>query len=143
VVEAVFIAMISTFSVILLSGLVLASRHWLVPGGAVDLTVIGRQPFAAARGDKLLNALAANDVLLAAACGGRGTCGQCRVTVVSGGGPILPTERSLITRGEAAAGERLACQVPLHEDLSMRLPDSILDARRLACRVLSNRNVTT
>lgn len=142
-VEAAFIAVISTLSVMLLSGLVLASRHWLVPGGTVDLTVNGRQHLAAARGDKLLNALAANDVLLAAACGGRGTCGQCRVTVVAGGGPILPIERSLITRGEAAAGERLACQVPLHENLSIRLPDSILDARRLTCRVLSNRNVTT
>jgi Na+-transporting NADH:ubiquinone oxidoreductase subunit F len=141
--EGVIIVAISTVMVLLLSCLVLAARRWLAPVGSAEITLNGRQRMTVARGDKLLWALAANDVLLPAACGGRGSCGQCRVTVVSGGGEILPTERTLIKRRDAAAGVRLACLLTVRRDLAIRVPDSLLAVRRFTCAVRSNTNVTT
>lgn len=141
--EIVIIITISTGIVLLLSCIVLAARRWLVPGGVAEVTVNGQHSYTVSRGEKLLAALASNDILLPAACGGRGSCGQCRVTVLSGGGQILATERSLISRREAAAGERLACMVAVRDDLTIRVPDSLLEVRRLHATVRSNTRITT
>lgn len=141
--EILAAVLVSTAIVLSLSLLVLAARRWLVPAGSAAVVVNGRREFAAARGEKLLWALAANGVQLPAACGGRGSCGQCRVVVTSGGGPLLPTESNHLSRRDTAAGARLACMVTVRDDLEVRVPDAALESRRWAGTVRSNRSITT
>lgn len=94
-------------------------------------------------GRKLLAALTDHGVYLPSACGGRGTCGQCRVKVIEGGGALLPTERALITPRQAAEHQRLACQLAVKEPLKLELPSQILGITRHNATVHSNRNVAT
>jgi Na+-transporting NADH:ubiquinone oxidoreductase subunit F len=142
--DAIIAAVLVTSAVILsLSLLVLAARQWLVPAGTASVLVNGRKTLQVSCGDKLLWALAANGVQLPAACGGRGSCGQCRLIVASGGGPMLPTERNHLSRRDAAAGARLACMVTVRRDLEVRVPDSALESRRWAGTVRSSRSITT
>ena len=76
-------------------------------------------------------------------CGGGGTCGQCTVKVFSGGGDILPTELSHITKREAAEGERLSCQVAVKHDMKIEVEDSVFGVKKWECTVKSNQNVAT
>ncbi len=94
-------------------------------------------------GSTLLNTLAANSIFVPSACGGQGTCGVCRVKVHDGGGSLLPTEATHISRREARAGERLACQVKVKEDMKIEIPAEIFSVRKWQCRVRSNDNVAT
>lgn len=132
-----------TAIVLVLSAVVLAARHWLLPRGAFAVDLNGRRTIEVAAGDKLLWALAENGVYLPAACGGRGTCGQCRVTVLDNATPRLPTEATHISRREAEEGMRLACMTTVRRDLSVVVAEDILEARRWTCSVVSNRNVST
>lgn len=134
---------VCTGIIVALSCLVLVARQRLVPAGNAEVTINQQRTISAACGDKLLWALAANGVLLPSACGGRGSCGQCRLRVLTGGGQILATEAAHVSRRDAAAGERLACMVTIRRDLSIRVPDSVLAARRWACTVRSNRHIAT
>jgi Na+-transporting NADH:ubiquinone oxidoreductase subunit F len=111
----------------------------------VTITVNDEREFSAPVGSRLLAALAANELFIPSACGGTGSCGQCRVTVLAGGGELLPIESSFINKREAAAGQRLACQVSLreHRPLRIRLPDTVFTARRWQCKVRSNHSVAT
>lgn len=127
----------------LLTVIILAFRARLLPDGAITLTINGQKSLSVPAGAKLHEALASGGVLVPTACGGKGTCGQCRVQLESGGGPLLPTEAALIGRREAARGFRLACQVRANEDMALRLPPHLLDTRRWTCTVRSNRNVAT
>jgi len=129
--------------VLLLSVLVLVARSRLTLKGNVDVLVNDSRHLTISAGDKLLAALAEQGISLPAACGGRGSCGQCRVTVVSGGGEPLLTEAAQISRGDLARNVRLACQVTARKDLSIQLPENLLEARRWACTVRSNRRVAT
>jgi Na+-transporting NADH:ubiquinone oxidoreductase subunit F len=141
--EVVVAVSVCTGIVVALSCLVLVARQRLVPAGDAEVTINQRRRISAARGDKLLWALAAHGVLLPSACGGRGSCGQCRLRVLSGGGRILPTEAAHISKRDAAAGERLACMVTIRGNLSIRVPDGALAARRRTCTVQSNRHIAT
>jgi Na+-transporting NADH:ubiquinone oxidoreductase subunit F len=94
-------------------------------------------------GTKLLSALADSKLFVASACGGGGTCGQCKVKVQEGGGVILPTETSHINKREAAAGERLSCQVVVKQDMRIEVPREVFGIKRWNCRVRSNRSVAT
>lgn len=132
-----------TTIVLVLSVVVLAARHWLQPRGVFKVDLNGRRTIEVAAGDKLLWALAENGVYLPAACGGRGTCGQCRVTVLDNGTPPLPTEASHISRREAEEGVRLACMTTVRQDLDVVVAEDILEARRRTCSVVSNRNIST
>lgn len=123
--------------------LIVLARKSLVPGGEISILINDEKKLTAAPGGKLLMALADQGIFLSSACGGGGTCGQCRVVVHEGGGAILPTERSLINIFEAKAGVRLACQVPVKHDLQIRVPPEMLETRKWQCRVLSNQNVAT
>ncbi len=137
--------LIFTSIVLLLVVLILFSRHQLVPSGEVQIE-INDDPdkgFKAPIGDKLLGLLGSEDIYLPSACGGGGTCGMCKVKVVEGGGELLPTEASLVTRGEAREGYRLACQLTVKEDLRLEIPPEIFEIRQWDCRVKSNRNVAT
>lgn len=130
--------------IMLLTMAIVVARFALVATGSVSVSINdGQRQLQIDVGQKLLNALAAQDLFLPSACGGKGTCGQCRVTVLAGGGPLLPTERALITPKQAALGERLACQLVAKEELSIRLPEHLLSVGRVRCLVRSNRNVAT
>lgn len=120
---------------------VLVARALLLPSGAVTVTINGGNRIKAQAGGKLLGALTGAGIAIPAACGGVGTCGQCRVRVTQGGGEVLPTETARLTRREIAGGMRLACQVSLRNDVSTTVPEALLSAREWACTVASSRTV--
>lgn len=123
--------------------IILAARSRLVATGQVNILINDEKTIAAPVGTKLLSALAESKLFVASACGGGGTCGQCKVKVQEGGGVILPTETSLINKREAAAGERLSCQVVVKQDMRIEVPREVFGIKRWSCRVRSNRNVAT
>ena len=94
-------------------------------------------------GQTLLGAFTSNDIFLPSACGGQGTCAQCKCQIMDGGGDILPTETSHIGRKEAADHWRLACQVKVKQDMKIALPDEIFSIQKFNCKVISNKNVAT
>jgi len=125
--------------------LLLLARRRLVSSGEVTIT-INEDPDKALRvaaGDTLLSTLAGQQVFIPAACGGKGACGVCKVVVKSGGGALLPTETGYVNRGEARRGCRLACQVKVKHDMQIELEPEVFNVRKWACKVLSNRNVST
>jgi len=132
-----------TVIVLCLTVLVLAARRRLEPSGVVSVVLNGGQSLEISAGGRLLRSLAENDIYLPAACGGRGTCGQCRVRVVSGGGYITPPEELHISRNDITAGFRLACMLKVREPLAIDVPDDILAARHFAGVVTSNRSIAT
>ena len=121
------------------------ARRSLVPSGAARIAINGDPALSldAQLGVTLLAALSAEGVFVPSACGGKGTCGTCKVTVLDGGGELLATEASCLTRRQAHAGVRLACQVKVRDDVALELPEAILGSREWVCRVRSNRNVST
>jgi Na+-transporting NADH:ubiquinone oxidoreductase subunit F len=123
--------------------LVVAARAWLVPTGDVEVTVNSERHLRVGNGRKLIAALAERGIYLPAACGGRGTCGQCRVHVVAGGGAPLPVEMSLLSARELRQGTRLSCQLALRNDLRIEVSSELLGVRKWTCRVRSSRSVTT
>lgn len=132
-----------TLLVAALSAVVLGVRRRLTLREPVTITVNGQRAVATTSGDSLLATLAASGIHLPAACGGRGTCGQCRVQVTRGGGHLLPTELQHVNRRDAAAGFRLACMLRVRADLAVQVPADVLEAGRWQCRVVSNRNLST
>ena len=134
-----------TLIVLVLVLIIILARSRLVPSGRVKI-VINEDPdhtHEVPIGDKLLYVLADHRVYIPSACGGGGSCGQCKVVLKEGGGSLLPTEAALISRKEAREGYRLACQVSVKEDLKLELPSEIFEIRRWQCTVRSNGNVAT
>lgn len=125
--------------------LILAARARLIPPGDITLGINGdpERRITTPPGGKLLTVLADNGIFVPSACGGGGTCGQCKVKVLSGGGQILPTETTHINRRLAREGYRLSCQVAVRQDMELELPPEILSIRQWQCRVRSNRNCAT
>lgn len=136
---------VSMFTGIVLSlvAVILLARSKLVSTGSVDIEVNGEKIVKAAVGAKLNGALANAELFVSSACGGGGTCGQCRVKVFEGGGAILPTETSLISKREAAEGNRLSCQVTVKNNLKVQVPDSVFGVKKWECTVRSNQNLAT
>ncbi|MCP4407825.1 MAG: NADH:ubiquinone reductase (Na(+)-transporting) subunit F [Gammaproteobacteria bacterium] len=136
---------VSMFTGIVLSLvlIILAARSRLVASGNVTIEVNEEKSVSAAVGSKLNVALGDAELFISAACGGGGTCGQCRVKVFEGGGAILPTETSIITKREAAQGERLSCQVTVNQDMKVQVPDDVFGVKKWECTVRSNRNEST
>lgn len=122
---------------------ILGVRSRLVETGEVDIVVNETRTITAPAGSKLLDALAEADIRLPSACGGVGTCGQCRLRVLEGGGAIRPTERTRISRREATHGDRLACQVTVKRDMAVEVPDEIFGVQEWRCTVRSNQNIST
>ena len=122
---------------------ILAARSRLVASGNVDIEINGERTISVPAGDKLLQTLAAQDVFLASACGGGGTCTQCKCIVNEGGGSMLPTEETHFTRREARLGWRLSCQTPVKQDMKIRVPEEVFGVRQWDCTVESNPNVAT
>jgi Na+-transporting NADH:ubiquinone oxidoreductase subunit F len=138
------------YSIVVFSGTLMAIAAvilWviarMVPRGDVHILVNEERDVASPTGQKLLGALAGAGIFVPSACGGGGTCGQCKVKVLKGGGELLPTEAALITKREAREGERLACQVSVFQDLEVHVPDEVFGVRKWECTVRSNRNVAT
>ncbi|OBU06066.1 NADH:ubiquinone reductase (Na(+)-transporting) subunit F [Morganella psychrotolerans] len=134
-----------TLIVLALTALILFAKSKLVNTGDIKVEINGdaEKSFEAPAGDKLLNMLSNQGIFVSSACGGGGTCGQCRVTIKEGGGDILPTEMSHINKREAREGCRLACQVNVKQDLKIELPEEIFGVKKWECEVISNDNKAT
>ena len=134
-----------TAVVVSLVGLLMIARRQLVATGGVTITVNGdaEKALQTSAGSTLLGTLADNQIFIPSACGGKGSCGVCKVKVLDGGGAILPTERSHISRGEVRDCVRLSCQVKVKQDLDIEIPPEIFNVRQWQCRVRSNHNVAT
>lgn len=134
-----------TVVVVSLVGVLMLARRQLVATGDVIITVNGdaEKALQTSAGSTLLGTLADNQIFIPSACGGKGTCGVCKVKVLDGGGAILPTERSHISRGEVRDCVRLSCQVKVKQDLDIEIPPEIFNVRQWQCRVRSNHNVAT
>jgi len=123
--------------------LIVMTKKALLPGGDLTILVNDDKELKTNPGGKLLTALADQGIYLSSACGGGGSCAQCRCIVEEGGGSILPTEESAITRREAREGYRLACQVPVKRDMKIEVPPEMLETKKWECVVESNENVAT
>ena len=137
---AVFVLVIVALVLVLM-----VAKSKLVESGEVTIT-INEDPEKAITtqaGSTLLNTLAAEKIFIPSACGGKGTCGVCKVDVIEGGGTLLPTETSHVSRGEARQGTRLSCQVKVKQDMKIEIAPEVFNVRKWQCRVRSNRNVAT
>ena len=134
-----------TTTVLALVGIILGARARLVSSGDVNIYINDdpEKTVSVSSGGKLLNTLAAKGIFLASACGGKGTCSQCRCRVVEGGGSILSTEESHFNRGEVKDNWRLSCQVPIKQDLKIEIPEDAIGVKRWECEVIENPNVAT
>jgi len=132
-----------TLIVLALVVLILVAKSKLVSTGDVKINVNHEKDLVISAGGKLLNVLADQKLFIPSACGGGGTCGQCRVKVFSGGGDILPTELAHITKREAKEGVRLSCQVAVKQNLTIEIPEEVFGVKKWKCKVRSNHNVAT
>lgn len=134
-----------TLIVLLLVVFVLFAKSKLVASGSAKI-IINDDPHKAVSvplGGKLLNALADQKVFIPSACGGGGTCGECKLVIEEGGGSVIATEKAKLTRGQVREGFRLSCQVPVKTDMKIRIPAELFDIRKWECTVRSNHNVAT
>lgn len=139
-IAAGFFALLTLALVIIL----IVSRRFLVTSGKVKIDVNnGTKELDVESGSTLLTTLADSGIYLSSACGGKGSCGQCRVQVFSGGGEMLPTEAVHFTRKQIKDHWRLGCQVKVKSDMDIRVPESALEVKEYECEVISNRNVAT
>jgi Na+-transporting NADH:ubiquinone oxidoreductase subunit F len=141
--EIIIGVLLFTGIVMILSILIIIVRSFLFPVGFVTIQVNERSTIEVPVGGQLLTSLAANDIFIPSACGGRGSCGQCRVNILQGGGDILPLESSHITKREAQQGVRLACQVTIEQNMRIQVPDTMFNIKRRQCTVQSNKHVST
>ena len=132
-----------TLIILALVGIILAAKSQLVPSGPVMININGEKDVETVAGGKLLNVLADQKIFVSSACGGGGTCGQCKVNITEGGGEILQTELSHITKKEAKEGCRLSCQVAVKQDMKIEVPEEVFGVKKWKCRVRSNHNVAT
>ncbi len=132
-----------TLIVIALVFIIIGAKSKLVASGDVEVLINNEKTIKVPVGSKLLTALADANLFVPSACGGGGTCAQCRVKVHKGGGEILPTEMSHITKREAVEGERLSCQVAVKHDMDIEVEDSVFGVKKWECEVKSNDNVAT
>ncbi|UJF23019.1 NADH:ubiquinone reductase (Na(+)-transporting) subunit F [Shewanella sp. HL-SH8] len=134
-----------TVIVLVLVLVILFAKSKLVASGDITISINGDADKAikTGAGGKLLGALANNGIFVSSACGGGGSCGQCRVMIKSGGGDILPTELDHISKGEARQGCRLSCQVNVKSDMDIELDEEIFGIKKWECAVISNDNKAT
>ena len=129
--------------VLVLVIILLVAKKYLSPSGQVTITINGKDKLTVDQGSSLLSTLAANDVYLPSACGGKGSCGQCKCQVIEGGGEILDSEKGHFTRKQIKSGFRLGCQCKVKGDLAIKVDDSVMGVKEWECEVIGNRNVAT
>ncbi len=134
-----------TVLIVLLVGILVFAKAKLVTSGEVKIMINGdpANTITTSAGSTLLNTLSDQKIFIPSACGGKGSCGVCTVNVIEGGGAMLPTETSHISRGEAREGCRLSCQVKVKEDMKIEIPAEVFSVRKWECTVRSNHNVAT
>jgi Na+-transporting NADH:ubiquinone oxidoreductase subunit F len=132
-----------TLIVLMLVAIILFAKSKLVVSGNVSILINGERTIEVPAGGKLLGALAEHKLFVSSACGGGGTCAQCRVKIHAGGGSILPTEETHITKREAKQGDRLSCQVSVKQDMQIEVPEEVFGVKQWRCKVRSNNNVAT
>ena len=129
--------------ILLLVIILLVAKRFLSPGGNVTITINGKEKIQVEQGSSLLATLALNDIYLPSACGGKGSCGQCKVQVPEGGGEILDSEKGQFTRKQVKENWRLGCQCKVKGDISINVEDSVMGVKEWECTVIGNRNVAT
>lgn len=132
-----------TVIVLALVAVILIARSKLVSSGDVTIDINGEKTLTVPAGGKLLQTLSSAGLFLPSACGGGGTCAQCKCVVVSGGGSMLPTEESHFTKRDAREGWRLSCQTPVKQDMVIEVPEDVFGVKQWECTVDSNPNVAT
>ncbi|HAD32241.1 MULTISPECIES: NADH:ubiquinone reductase (Na(+)-transporting) subunit F [unclassified Methylophaga] len=132
-----------TLIIMVLVFVILSARSKLVATGDIEIIVNDEKTIKTKAGGKLLGALADANLFVSSACGGGGTCAQCKVKIFEGGGSILPTEESHITKREAAEGDRLSCQVAVKQNMRIQVPEEVFGVKKWECTVRSNDNVAT
>ncbi len=142
-VEIIFGVMMFTAVVLTLVAVILVARSQLVSSGNVNIEVNGEKTISVPAGGKLLQTLAAENIFLSSACGGGGTCAQCKCVVLEGGGSMLPTEEGHFTKRDALEGQRLSCQVAVKQDMKIEVPEDVFGVKKWVCTVESNPNVAT
>lgn len=136
--SGIFMGLLVVVTVLLL----LAERYLLNYGACkVDINS-GERILETEGGNTLLHALLENAIFIPSACGGHGTCGFCKATITEGGGPVLPTEITFLSRTEQRAGVRLSCQVKIRNDVRIKIPEELFNVKMFQTTVLSTRNVT-
>jgi|TARA_B110000977_G_scaffold188770_1_gene257417 Na+-transporting NADH:ubiquinone oxidoreductase subunit F len=136
---------VGMFTVIVLTlvAVILTARARMVTSGNVNIVINGEKTLSVPAGDKLLQTLAAQNVFLASACGGGGTCAQCKCIISEGGGSMLPTEEPHFTPRDARDGWRLSCQTSVKQDMEITVPEEVFGIKQWECTVESNPNVAT
>ncbi len=129
--------------ILLIVVILLVAKKYLSPGGMVTVTINGKDKIQVEQGASLLATLAVNDIYLPSACGGKGSCGQCKVQVPEGGGEILDSEKGQFTRKQVKENWRLGCQCKVKGDISINVEDSVMGVKEWECTVIGNRNVAT
>jgi Na+-transporting NADH:ubiquinone oxidoreductase subunit F len=130
-------------TILVLVAVLLIAKRYLSPSGNVNIVINDDKSLSVEQGSSLLSTLAEQGVHLASACGGKGSCGQCRVQVMEGGGEVLDTERPHFTRKEIKNHWRLGCQLKVRGPLKIKVPESILGVKEWECTVISNKNVSS
>lgn len=134
----VFLAVILLLVVILL-----LAKKFLSPSGKVTITINGDKQLNVDQGSSIMATLNENGIYLPSACGGKASCGQCKLQVLSGGGEILDSERPHFTRKQIKENWRLGCQCKVKGDMSVKVPESVMGVKEWKCTVLSNKNVSS
>ena len=134
----VFLSIILVLVIILL-----IAKKYLSPSGNVTLTINGENKLSVGQGSSLLSTLSENGIYLSSACGGKGSCGQCKCQVIEGGGEILDSEKGHFTRKQIKEHFRLGCQCKVKGDLSIKVPESVMGVKEWECTVISNKNVAS
>ncbi|MBG08620.1 MAG: NADH:ubiquinone reductase (Na(+)-transporting) subunit F [Halobacteriovoraceae bacterium] len=129
--------------VLALVAIILFAKSKLVNSGDVVININGKKDVTVSAGGKLLNVLADEKLYVSSACGGGGTCGQCKVDILDGGGEILTTELSHMTKKEVKEGCRLSCQVAVKSNMKVNVPEEVFGVKKWKCKVRSNDNVAT
>lgn len=142
-IEIILGVVMFTVIVLLLVAVILSARAKLVSSGDITIDINGEKTLTVPAGGKLLQTLSGAGLFLPSACGGGGTCAQCKCVVVSGGGSMLPTEESHFTKREAHEGWRLSCQTPVKQNMVIEVPEDVFGVKQWECTVESNPNVAT
>ena len=142
-IEILIPSLVFTLVVLALVFVILIAKSQLVASGNINLNINGKTDYSVPTGSKLLNVLADQELYVSSACGGGGTCGLCKVNVFEGGGDILTTELSHVTKREAREGCRLSCQVTVKQDMKVEVPEEVFGIKQWRCKVESNESVAT
>lgn len=135
---AVFLVIILVLVIILL-----VAKKYLSPSGNVTITINGKDKVSVPQGGSLLSTMSEQGIFLPSACGGKGSCGQCKVQIPVGGGEILDSEKGHFTRKQIKENWRLGCQCKVKNDLEIKVADSVMGVKEWECTVIGNRNVAT